>query len=40
MIRDFTHNTKEIKHGTTTLVGVHMDLFTPTQKPSQSIGDY
>ena len=40
MIRDLTHGMKETKQGTMALVQVHVDLFTTTQRPSESVEAY
>ena len=40
MIRDLTHGMKETKQGTMVLVHVHMDLFTTTQRPNESVKAY
>ena len=40
MIRDLTHGMKESKQGTMALVQVHVDLFTTTQRPNESVKAY
>ena len=40
MIRDLTHGMKESKQGTMALVQVHVDLFTTTQRPNESVEAY
>ena len=40
MIRDVTHNINETIQGTMALVECAVELFTTTQKPSESIDDY
>ena len=37
MIRDPTHGIKETRQGTMALVQVHVDLFTTTQRPNESV---
>ena len=40
MIQDLTHGMKETRQGTMALVQVHMDLFTTTQRPNESVEAY
>ena len=40
MIRDLTHRMKETRQGTMALVQVHIDLFTTTQRPNESVEAY
>ena len=40
MIRDLTHGMKEARQGTMALVQVHVDLFTTTQRPNESVEAY
>ena len=37
MMCDLTHGTKETRQGTMSLVQVHVDMFTTTQKPNKSV---
>ena len=40
MIRYLTHGIKETRQGTMALVQVHVDLFTTTQRPNESVEAY
>ena len=40
MIRDLIHRVKETRQGTMALVQVHVDLFTTTQRPNESVEAY
>ena len=40
MICDLTHGRKESKQGTMALIQVHVDLFTTTQRPNESVEAY
>ena len=40
IIRDLTHGMKETRQGTMALVQVHVNVFTTTQRPNESVEAY